>query len=170
MISILYPFLIAISFLQKDIAIDSIPVQGYTMVWHDEFGAIPGVTDAAGVGSGIDAGPPVLFGGAQAGGDVGVFAIGERGGFLDADEVVFETEVGIDITLFLEMAGDDAGTIFEQEGPTGRNEGMVETPKSATANVVEIFEIRFADFSNEEAFEPGVALAIIGAHLTKEPV
>jgi len=99
-----------------------------------------------------------------------VFATGEGGGFLDADQIIFETEIGIDITLFLEMAADDSGTIFEPEGPTGRNEGMVETPKSATADVVEVFEIGFADFSNEEAFEARIALAIIGADLRKEPM
>ena len=143
---------------------------GFCMVRRDEFGAIPGVADAAGIGSGIDAGPPVLFGGTQAGRDVGVFATGERGSLLDADEVVFEAEVSIDITFIMEMAGDDSGTIFEPEDPPGRNEGMVETPKSATADVIEVFEIGFADFSNEEAFEARIALAIIGADLRKEPM
>jgi len=47
---------------------------------------------------------------------------------------------------------------------------MVETPKSATADVIEVFEIGFADFSNEEALETGEALAIIGAHLSQEPM
>ena len=69
------------------------------------------MADAAGIGGGIDARPPVRLGGAEAGADVLVFARGESGGFLDADDVVFQAQVGIDVFFVLEMAGDDAGAV-----------------------------------------------------------
>ena len=72
----------------------------------DKHGAIPGVTDSARVGGGIDARTPIGFAGAATSGDVLVFARGQRGGFLDADHVVFKAEVSIDILLRLEMAGE----------------------------------------------------------------
>ena len=57
------------------------------------------------------------------GGDVLVFAIGEGGGFLNTDDVVFEAEEGIDFLLMLVMAGDDTGVILEEEGAAGAVEG-----------------------------------------------
>ena len=51
-----------------------------------------------------------------------VFAGGEGGGFLDADDVVFEAEVGVDVLFALEMAGDDPRAIGEGEGGAGRGE------------------------------------------------
>jgi hypothetical protein len=81
----------------------------------DEKLFIPDVADAAGVAGGIDAGAPILFGSAATGGEIDVFAVSESGGFLDADDVVFEAEIGIDLVFGLEMAGDDAGTVFKNE-------------------------------------------------------
>ena len=60
--------------------------------WSHELRPIPGVADAAGIGGGIDAGTPVGFGGAATGGDVLVFPGRQGRGFLDADQVVFETD------------------------------------------------------------------------------
>ncbi len=45
-----------------------------------------------------------------------------------------------------------------------------EVGEEALAEVVEVFEVGFADFAQEEAFEAGEALAIVGAHLGEEPV
>ena len=92
---------------------------GAALVGDDEFLEVPVVADAAGVGGGIDAGTPVGFGGAAAGGDVLVFAGGELGGFLDADDVVFEAEVGINVLFALVMAEDDAGAVGEGEDAAG---------------------------------------------------
>ena len=81
----------------------------------NELGTVPDMADAAGIGGGIHARPPGgavghEFGTAIATGDVFVFFGGERGGFLDTDDVVFEAEVGIDIVFILEMADDACGS------------------------------------------------------------
>jgi len=69
------------------------------MKGSDVEGAVPGVADAAGVGGGIDARAPTGLGSAVAGDNIVIFAGGEGGGFLDADDVIFEAEVGIDVFL-----------------------------------------------------------------------
>ena len=51
--------------------------------------AEPDVADAAGVGGGINARTPAGFGGAAAGDDVVILPGGKRGGFLNADHIVF---------------------------------------------------------------------------------
>jgi len=83
---------------------------------NDVAGAVPGVADAAGIGGGVNAGTPARLGGAAAGDNVLILAGGERGGLLDADDVIFEAEIGINVLLALEMAGDDAGAVGEGEG------------------------------------------------------
>ena len=143
---------------------------GAALVGDDELVEVPLVADAAGVGGGVDAGTPVGFGGAAAGGDVLVFARGERGGFLDADDVVFEAEVGVDVLFALVMAEDDAGAVGEGEDAAGGVELVGQAGEEALAEVFEVFEVGFADFAEEEAFEAGDALAIVGAHLGEEPV
>jgi len=129
---------------------------------NDIGGAIPGVADAAGVGGGIDAGPPAGLGGAVAGDDIVILAGGEGGGFLDADDVVFEAEVGIDVFFALEVAGDDAGAVGESEGGAGSGPGVREAGEEASAEVLEIFEVGLADLAQEQALETGEALAIVG--------
>src|SRR6476620_2159743 len=99
---------------------------GSSVEGDDIFGAIPGVTDAAGVGGGIEArtpGPSVRpdLGTAAAGSDVGLLAGGEGSGFFNPDDVVFETEIGIDVFFTLIMAGDNAGAVGEsQKAARGR--------------------------------------------------
>ena len=131
--------------------------------------AVPNMTDPARVGGGINAGPPIGLGSAVASFDVVIFLGGESGGLLDADDVVFEPEIAIDILLGLEMAGDDAGAIgeFEGAGLAGKFIGGLE---HLAAEIVKIFAIGLSDFAEEEAFEARAALAIVGAHLGDEPV
>ena len=141
----------------------------------DVGGAVPGVADAAGIGSGVKAGTPGTtvgrrFGGTAAGDDVMIFAGREGGGFLDTNDVVFEAEVGVDVLFALEMAGDDAGAIFEGEQAAAGSEFMGQAEEEAAAEVLEVLEVGFADFAEEEAFEAGPALAIIGAQLGEEPM
>jgi len=128
------------------------------------------MTDAAGVGGGVEARPPTGFGRTTAGGDVLVFAGGELGGFLDANDVVFEAEIGIDVLFALVMAEDDARAVLEGEDAAGGIEVVGEALEEALAEALEVFEVGFADFAEEEAVEAREALAIVGAHLGEEPV
>lgn len=136
----------------------------------EEEVAVPGVADAAGVSSGIDARPPIGPGGAATGGDVLMFAGREGGGLFDADEVVFQAEIGVDVGLILEMAADDARAVSEGEQAAGLGEGMGEFSQDAQAEVGEVFAIGFADFAQQEAFESGDTLAIVSADLSDEPM
>lgn len=47
---------------------------------------------------------------------------------------------------------------------------MFERMEESTAQVFEIFEVRFADLAEEKTFKAGPALAIIGSHLSEEPM
>ena len=71
------------------------------------------MADAAGVGGGVDPGSPGGLGGAVAGADGAVLGVGQGGGLLDADHVVLEAEVGVDVGLVLEVAEDDARAVGE---------------------------------------------------------
>ena len=132
--------------------------------------AVPDVTDAAGIGGGIDARAPAFFGGAAAGADVEIFGDGKSRGFLNADDVVFEAEIGIDIGLVLEVTDDDAGAVIEGEGMFGRDPLMREMTEDFPAKVLEIFDVGFAGFAQEKNFEIGEALAIIDADLSEHPM
>lgn len=140
------------------------------LVRDDEFIEIPRVADAAGIGGGINPRTPVRLAGAAAGGDVLVFAEAELGGFLEADDVVFEAEVIIDILFALVMAEGDAGAVGEGEDAARGVELVGQPGEEALAHGFEIFEVGFADLAEEEAVEIGAALAIIGPHLGEEPV
>ncbi len=99
-----------------------------------------------------------------------MFARGEGGGLFDADEVVFEAEIGVDVGLILEMAADDARAVGEGEQATGFGEGVREFSQNAQAEVAEVFAIGFADFAQQKAFESGDTLAIVRADLGDEPM
>ncbi len=94
----------------------------------------------------------------------------EGGGFFDADDVVFEAEVGVDVFFVLEVAGDDAGAVFEGEDAAIRREFVGEGAEEASAEVFEVFHVGFANLAEEEAFQAGDTLAIVGTHLGEEPV
>jgi hypothetical protein len=107
--------------------------------------AVPGVADATGVGSRIHPGAPALavgadLGTAQAGSDIGVFAQGETSGFLDADNVVFDADVFIEVALVLVVIDQDAGTVRKNEfsalGVLMRN-----VTKDALAQIFEVFTV-----------------------------
>jgi hypothetical protein len=98
-----------------------------------------------------------------------VFAGGESGGLLDADDVVFESEIGVYVFLTLVVAGDDAGAGGESENAASDGVVMWNIAKNPAAEIIEVFTIGFANLSEKEAFETGEALAIIEGHLSHEP-
>src|SRR5262249_49758425 len=65
---------------------------------------------------------------------------------------------------------DDAGAVFESEDAVGGVEFVFEGKEEALTEVVEVLAVGLADFAEEEAFEAGVALGIVSAHLGEEPV
>src|SRR5262249_1356594 len=134
---------------------------GAGLVRGDEFIQVPLVADPAGICGGIDAGAPIGFGGAATGGDVLVFAGGQVGGFLDADDVVLQTQIAIDVLFALVMTEDDAGTVIEGERSARGVEFVGQRTEEALAEVLEAFEVGFANLSKEEAFEAGEALAVV---------
>ena len=73
----------------------------------DEAFFVPDVADAAGVGSGVDAWAEVFAGA------IGVaqglhFELGQGGGFLDEDDVVFDAEELVDIVFGADVTDRDA--------------------------------------------------------------
>ena len=128
------------------------------------------MADAAGVGGGIDAGPPAGPGSAVDSDDVVIFSGGQGGGLFDADDVVFEPEVMINVLLALEMAGANGGAVGKGEPALGGVPLMREPREKTPSEVLEVFDIRFADLPEEQTFEAGEALAIIRPHLGNEPV
>lgn len=128
------------------------------------------MADAAGVGGGINAGTPIGFAGAAACGDVLVFAESQGGGFLNANDVVLEAEVGIDVFFGLEVAGNDAGTVGKGEHATVSGEVVSQAVEEFAPEIFKMLHVCFAHLAEEEAFQFGNALAIIRAHLRQEPV
>lgn len=74
----------------------------------DKQVAIPFMADTARVGGRIDARTPVGLGGAATRRDVLIFSRGQRGGFFNPDDVVFEPEISVDVLFALIMSGDNA--------------------------------------------------------------
>ena len=64
---------------------------------------------------------------------------------------------------------DDAGAVGEGEEAAGGGELMREPAEEAAAEVLEVFEVGFADLAQQEAFQAGEALAVVHAHLGEEP-
>jgi len=140
-----------------------------------ELVAIPDVANTAGIGGGIHARAPGCaigheLGTAVATGDVFVFFGRKRGGFFDADDVVFEAEISIDVVFILEMADDHAGTVGEGENAFGRGEGVLHLAENLVAQIAQGFKVGFADFAEHEGFEAGHALAIVEPNLGDEPM
>jgi len=140
------------------------------LVRGDKFFKIPLVADATGIGGGIDPRPPVGFGSATTGGDVLVFAASELGGFLDADDVVFQTEVSIDIFLALVMAEDDLRAVGEKELSARHIELMREALEETLTKAVKIFEVGLTDLAEEQTLQSGDALTVVGTKLGEQPV
>lgn len=92
---------------------------GAVLIRQDESLVIPIVADAAGIGGGIEARPPAGLGRTKTGADVLVFTLGESGGLLDTNDVVFDAEKGVYILFVLVMADDDARAVFEGEDAPG---------------------------------------------------
>ena len=140
----------------------------------DVIGTVPGMADAAGIGGGVDARTPGTSvrpdpGTATAGDDVAVLSGSEGGGLLDADDVVFEAEISIDIFFTLEMAHDDPGIIWEGEHAAGSGVVVGNTTKEFASKVFEVFAVGFAYLAEQETFEPGKALTIVETELGEEP-
>lgn len=136
----------------------------------DEFLEIPLVTDTAGVGGRVKARSPSRFGSTATGGDVRVFAGRKLGRFLDADDVIFEAEIGINVLLTLVMAEDNAGAVFkEQLAPSGM-EAMRQMSEELAPEDFEVLQVGFAHLAQEQTFETRDALAIINAELGEQPV
>jgi len=68
------------------------------------------------------------------------------------------------------VPGNDTGAVFEGEDAASDGEIVRQSAKDAPPKVFEVFEVGFAHFSKQEAFEAGNALAIVGAHLGEQPM
>jgi hypothetical protein len=68
------------------------------------------------------------------------------------------------------MAGDDTGAVGKGEDATGGIEFMGKSDINAAAEVIESLEVGLADAPEEEAFEAGDTLAIVGTQLGEEPM
>ena len=84
-----------------------------SVVGIDEEFFVPGVADAAGIGSGVNARTPIGFGSPATGGNIEELAVGEGSRFLDANDVVFETEITVDVGLVLVMAATNDAPVGE---------------------------------------------------------
>ena len=68
------------------------------------------------------------------------------------------------------MAGDNFRSVRKGKDGSGDVEFMRESAEDAGAQCFEVFDVGFADFAQEQAFESRPALAIVDAHLGNEPV
>src|SRR5688572_24188636 len=139
-------------------------------MWFHKQLFIPRVSHAAGIGGGIYSRPEVRLRAAAACCNVEVFAFGKRCRLFDADHIVFKAEVSIDVTLALEMPGDDLAAVGKGEHSALNAKDMRKVTEETGAKSLEVFEVRLAHFSEQQALEARPALAIIGAHLREQPV
>src|SRR4051794_22824021 len=140
----------------------------------DEPLLITRMANTARVGGGIHARPPssairAELGGAAAGADIRILLGAEGGGFLDANHVVFDADMIVQILLVLEMLGDDPGAIAEDNFAFAHFEFVGDTLEDNASEILEMFEVGFGGFAQEKAFEVGDALAIVEAHLAEHP-
>ena len=99
-----------------------------------------------------------------------MLAAGQRRGLLDANNIVLEPEVGIEIGGRLIVPGDDARAVRELENATVGRELMRQPTEQPATQVIEVFQIRFADLAEQKTFQPRHPLAIVRAHLREQPV
>ena len=105
---------------------------------------IPFMPHPTGVGGGIVARPPIGARRPQAGQKILVFALGKRGGLLNADDIIFDAEQCVDFLFMLIMAGNDPGTIRKNERARGRVKRMFQRGKNAPAKILKILVVGFA--------------------------
>jgi hypothetical protein len=67
------------------------------------------------------------------------------------------------------MTQDYAGTVGEGERAASGGIVMREVTEEAVTEILEVFAVGFADLAEEETFEAGEALTIIGTELGEEP-
>ena len=140
------------------------------LVGDDKDFVVPIMADAAGVGGGIDARPPIGFGSASASANVVELAGGKGSGFFNSDEVVFEAEEGVDLVFVQVMAGNNAGAILESERCFIDIEPVRQGMEETVTQIMEVFEVGFEGFAKQQTFEAGHPLRIVSAHLGEEPM
>ncbi len=123
-----------------------------------------------GIGGGIDPRTPIGFGSAAAGADVLIFALGQLRGLLNADDVVFLAEIGVDIFFALIMAQANLRTVGEFQFTTRGAVFMIQPGEQALAIIFQVLGIGFADFAQKQAAKSRHPLTIVGSHLGEQPV
>ncbi len=98
------------------------------------------------------------------------FLRGQRGCLLDANHVVFQAEVGINVLFILKMTRDDPRPVGKRQNPAKRGKFMVQPPEQPAAQILEMFQVRLADLAQQQTFQTRHALAIIRAHLREQPM
>src|SRR5688500_2741609 len=68
------------------------------------------------------------------------------------------------------MATTNDAAVGERQFLVRDGEEVRQFPEDAAAQIAEAFEVGLADFAEQEAFEAGVTLAIVTAHLGDEPM
>ena len=128
------------------------------------------MTNPAGIRRRVDSRPPIRLAGPAARRDILVLPTRQRRRLLDSDHVILQPEIGIDILLSLEMAGDDSGAVGEGQDGAVNGECVFEAGEDCVAEVLEVLGVGFADFAQQQAFEARHPLAVIDAHLREEPM
>ena len=142
--------------------------------WNDHALFVVAMAHSTWIGGGIHARAPWRavrhqFGGAATGADIRILLWGKGGGFLDTDQVVFDANMIVQILLVLEMLGDDAGAIAENDFAFAHFEFVRDEAEDDTAKILEVFEIGLGGLAQEEALEVWHALAIVEAYLAEHP-
>ena len=109
------------------------------------------MANVAGIGGRIEARAPIGFGGAATARDVLVFAGGQLSGFLNADDVVFQAQVGINVFLALVMAQDDARAVYEGEDAARDVEVVGKAMEQSLPQSLEILQVQLAHFAQQQA-------------------
>ena len=89
----------------------------------------------------------------------------QRRRLLDADHVIFQPQVSIDILLRLKVPRNNSRSIRKCEHPAIRGELMFQVPKQPSPKVFKIFHVGFANLPQQQTFQPRNTEAIVRPHL-----
>jgi hypothetical protein len=73
----------------------------------------------------------------------------QRRGLLEVNDLVFQTQVGIDVFFILEVARHDPRPIPESQNPAERGELMRLPDEQLSAQILEVFQDGFADLAEQ---------------------
>src|SRR5687768_1218887 len=94
----------------------------------------------------------------------------QRRRLLNANHIVFQAEIRIDVLFRLEMSSDDPRAVAERQRATVRRELMRQMNEKSPSEIVEALHHRLPDLAQQQAFQPWHPLAVVNSHLRQQPM